>query len=145
MCRGVSAHACNHGAAITHCILHCAQDLAIFFHCRGWGLTCRTADDHAIIAGLNEVRSNGSPHFLALHTYRLAPHSKGDDTRSAAELAEYRARDPLLRLRSRLPAADVATIDSQIEARLAAAVAAALADAPMTLAEFQERARWQPA
>ena len=96
-------------------------------------------------AAVNRVRSSGAPFFLVLHTYRLAPHSKGDDTRSAAELAEYRARDPLLRLRSRLPAADVATIDSQIEARLAAAVAAALADAPMTLAEFQERARWQPA
>jgi TPP-dependent pyruvate/acetoin dehydrogenase alpha subunit len=109
-----------------------------------------TADDvqtvyAAATAAVNQVRSGSRPCFLALHTYRLAPHSKGDDTRHADELAAYRVRDPLARLRRRLPAADVAAIDGAIEARLAAAVREALADAAMTLVEFQERARWQPA
>ena len=109
-----------------------------------------TADDvqtvyAAASAAVAQVRGSAGPFFLALHTYRLAPHSKGDDTRSADELAAYRARDPLARLRTRLAAADAAAIDARIEARLDAAVAAALAAPPLTLAEFQERARWLPA
>jgi TPP-dependent pyruvate/acetoin dehydrogenase alpha subunit len=109
-----------------------------------------TADDvqtvcAAAVAAVRHVRNSSAPYFLALHTYRLAPHSKGDDTRSATELAEYRARDPLAALRARLPADEVASVDRQIEARLAAAVVAALAAPAMTLTEFQERARWLPA
>lgn len=108
-----------------------------------------TADDvrtvyAAAAAAVNRVRGGG-PFFLALHTYRLAPHSKGDDMRAAAELAFYRKRDPLLRVRSRLDADVVVVIDEQVETRLAGAVTAALAAPPQTLADFQERARWQPA
>ncbi len=76
------------------------------------------------------VRGESRPYFLVLHTDRLMPHSKGDDTRSAAELADLRARDPLPKLRSRLVAEDesrMAALESQIEARLTAAVAAATA------------------
>jgi TPP-dependent pyruvate/acetoin dehydrogenase alpha subunit len=140
----------NQYAQSTHRSLEHAGHLAARPLAYGIPVAEVTADDVQAVytvatAAVNRVRSSSAPFFLVLHTYRLAPHSKGDDTRSAAELAEYRVRDPLLRLRSRLPAADVAIIDSQIAARLAAAVTAALADAPMTLAEFQERARWQPA
>lgn len=44
-----------------------------------------------------KVRSR-RPHVEVIHTYRLGPHSKGDDTRTEAELAEARAHDPLLRI-----------------------------------------------
>ena len=37
----------------------------------------------------------GSPTALILHTYRFAPHSKGDDSRDPDEVRRYREDDPL--------------------------------------------------
>jgi 2-oxoisovalerate dehydrogenase E1 component len=74
------------------------------------------------------VRSQRRPFFLVLHTYRLAPHSKGDDTRSAEELQRYWARDPLARLAAALPDAQRAAIDAAIEQRIEKAVETASAD-----------------
>jgi 2-oxoisovalerate dehydrogenase E1 component len=42
------------------------------------------------------VRDEGRPFLQVVHTYRLAPHSKGDDDRDPAEIEAWRARDPLL-------------------------------------------------
>ena len=89
------------------------------------------------------VRTTGRPFFLALNTYRLAPHSKGDDTRTPEELAAHWSRDPLARLAAELPAGVRTTIDAEVAARVAAAVAKALAAAPQTLAEFQQNAGWR--
>ena len=44
---------------------------------------------------ISHVRSGAGPFATILHTYRFAPHSKGDDTRDPAEVAHYRERDPL--------------------------------------------------
>ncbi len=74
------------------------------------------------------VRSQNRPFFLTLHTYRLAPHSKGDDTRSAEELQRYWARDPVARLAATLPAAQRAAIDAAIEQRIKDTVAKTLAE-----------------
>lgn len=74
------------------------------------------------------VRSQQRPFFLTLHTYRLAPHSKGDDMRSAEELQRYWARDPLVNVAATLPAPQRAAIDAAIEQRLEKAVAGALAE-----------------
>lgn len=41
------------------------------------------------------VRTNQKPVFHLVDTYRLNPHSKGDDTRDIAEIEHYRAIDPL--------------------------------------------------
>lgn len=98
----------------------------------------------AAVQAAAHVRAEGRPFFLALHTYRLAPHSKGDDTRSEEELAIYRARDPLARLARQLPVASRAAIDAQVAARIEAAVTRALAAEPQSVAQFQERARWRP-
>lgn len=43
---------------------------------------------------LNDVRVHALPAFLVLTTYRLNPHSKGDDIRDAAEVAWFRDHDP---------------------------------------------------
>lgn len=48
------------------------------------------------------IREGRGPELLFCETYRLAPHSKGDDNRSPAELAEYWADEPIGRLRARL-------------------------------------------
>lgn len=75
------------------------------------------------------VRENCRPYFLALRTYRLAPHSKGDDFRPAAELQHQRDKDPLLSLRGRLEAEgrDVDAIEMLVNAEISAALASAMA------------------
>ena len=88
------------------------------------------------------VRSKRGPFFLALNTYRFAPHSKGDDNRSPDEIAAYRAHDPLTAAATRLSPAERSRIDAEIAARLDAAVAAALAAPGQTPATFAQQAGW---
>ena len=106
-----------------------------------------TADDPAAVhaaaaAAIAQVRAGRGPFFLALRTYRLAPHSKGDDLRDGAELAAARTRDPLAQLGSRLEPLARAASDAAAASRVEAAIAAALVDRAQTLAEFRERAPW---
>jgi len=44
---------------------------------------------------LDHLRAGRGPYGLVLRTIRLAPHSKGDDPRTEAELTELRRRDPI--------------------------------------------------
>ena len=71
------------------------------------------------------VRETGGPFFLVLGTYRLSPHSKGDDVRDPAEIEAWRTLDPLRVAGSRVPEAERAAIEAVCEDELAAAVAAA--------------------
>ena len=51
---------------------------------------------------LAKARSGGGPTLIECLTYRIADHTTADDAgryRSAAEVAEWRAKDPILRLR----------------------------------------------
>jgi TPP-dependent pyruvate/acetoin dehydrogenase alpha subunit len=64
----------------------------------------------------------GGPFWLVLDTYRLGPHSKGDDPRPAEELAAAWAREPLARLRALLPAEAARAIDARVARRIEAAV-----------------------
>jgi 2-oxoisovalerate dehydrogenase E1 component len=45
---------------------------------------------------------NGNPSAVVVKSARLAPHSKGDDTRNSSEIAFYREHDPLLRMAKEL-------------------------------------------
>jgi TPP-dependent pyruvate/acetoin dehydrogenase alpha subunit len=111
-----------------------AGDLAT--RAQTFGIECAQlqADDvekiHAAAQrAVSVVRGESRPYFLVLHTTRLMPHSKGDDTRPPAELDDLRARDPLPRLRASLLAEDparLARLEAAIETRLAAAVDAAM-------------------
>ncbi|RME81500.1 MAG: thiamine pyrophosphate-dependent dehydrogenase E1 component subunit alpha [Caldilineae bacterium] len=73
------------------------------------------------------VRGEGKPFFLYLETYRLGPHSKGDDLRDPEEIAAYRARDPLIKLRNTLPPAGRDAVEQAVSERVARTVAAVLA------------------
>lgn len=42
------------------------------------------------------VRNNQRPYFQVVHTYRLGPHSKGDDYREESEISEWKRKDPLI-------------------------------------------------
>jgi TPP-dependent pyruvate/acetoin dehydrogenase alpha subunit len=74
------------------------------------------------------VRKDCRPVWLVLHTCRLGPHSKGDDTRSKAELEQARRRDPLPRVRSKLTAAGAEQIDARVGQRIEAAIRRAKLD-----------------
>ncbi len=47
---------------------------------------------------ITQMRIDNAPRCLVLHTYRLGPHSKGDDQRSSTELAMNQEKDPLKQL-----------------------------------------------
>lgn len=76
-----------------------------------------------------EVRTTRRPGFLVIDTFRLGPHSKGDDLRPEAEIAAIRARDPIARLGDSLDPRQRAAIDAAV-ADMIATVAAAAAASP---------------
>lgn len=73
---------------------------------------------------ISKIREGHGPVFLQIDTYRLMAHSKGDDDRDLAEIANYRDRDPLCLFTLRQPEM-VSEINRLIRLRLDAAVAAA--------------------
>ena len=82
------------------------------------GLACEAVDS---------IRATGRPRALVLHTYRLGPHSKGDDTRDRAEIDLAWKREPLAMLHADLDQSRVAVIMRDVEARIAEARERALA------------------
>jgi TPP-dependent pyruvate/acetoin dehydrogenase alpha subunit len=75
------------------------------------------------------LRSAGRPRALVLHTCRFGPHSKGDDTRPAEEVAQMRAqREPLSIQSSRLGEAEKWGIEQEVEAEVEIAFRQALND-----------------
>jgi acetoin:2,6-dichlorophenolindophenol oxidoreductase subunit alpha len=118
-----------------------------------FGIECAEVDvtgvEDVVVAAqiaVDIVRGEQRPYFLILRTYRLAPHSKGDDTRSEAELDTYRQRDPLNMMRRELATLDadqLAEIEAEVERRLDAAVQAAKdAPAPDPQAFVERMASW---
>ncbi len=84
----------------------------------------------AAASSVDAVRSGG-PAALILHTYRFAPHSKGDDSRDPDEIRRYRARDPLPiqaeRLTEQVCRELETAVQDEVEAAFSAAQAAPLA------------------
>lgn len=64
---------------------------------------------------VNYVRNKSKPYFLLLETYRLGPHSKGDDHRDPKEIERYFRQDPLILLRNELDRTIVEEIESHIK------------------------------
>ena len=85
---------------------------------------------HAAAEGLiSTVRATLTPRALVIHTQRFGPHSKGDDTRPAEQLARLRqTRDPLLIHSPRLSPAARAAIHAAVDAEVTLAFQAALQD-----------------
>jgi TPP-dependent pyruvate/acetoin dehydrogenase alpha subunit len=80
---------------------------------------------------VGEIRRASRPQFLALETSRLAPHSKGDDTRDPREIAALRDLDPLGLHREQLRACDADRLDRlerEVAQEVDGCVAAALAE-----------------
>ena len=71
---------------------------------------------------IDYVRTLLRPYALVLHTYRLGPHSKGDDTRDPDEIAAYKAKDPMFRLRAMLDEPIAEEIEAKCRDRIQEAI-----------------------
>jgi len=86
------------------------------------------------------VRDRSRPALLFLRTYRLGPHSKGDDNRDAQELERHRNEDPLSHLRRQLDPAWCESVEFDVRDRVDRAVDAAQR---ASVADFYElEAKW---
>ncbi|MDQ6666364.1 MAG: thiamine pyrophosphate-dependent enzyme [Acidobacteriota bacterium] len=86
----------------------------------------------AIVKG---VRTSQRPGFLVIDTMRLGPHSKGDDLRDPAEMAEIRKRDPLENLGRSIAAFDRERCDEECAEFVESVRLAAEASPPASSAE----------
>ena len=113
---------------------HLAGRIADRFSAFGIPITELETSDVTTIAEsanliINSLRSNQSPQTLILNTYRLGPHSKGDDPRPASEIAILRQEfDPLAIPTQRLEADTRSRIQSEVESEVLEAFQTALAD-----------------
>jgi pyruvate dehydrogenase E1 component alpha subunit len=94
----------------------------------GYGMPGQRVDGNdvaAVLAVLGEAvsraRDGGGPSLVEAHTYRMQAHTNADDDtryRERAEVQEWVARDPLLRLRTHLT--ETGALDAEAEERFAA-------------------------
>jgi len=98
------------------------------FGLRTWRYDDAAPDFLASVAGVvAAIRDGDGPGLLVIDTFRLGPHSKGDDLRAEEEKARIAARDPLMALARRLPADTVQTIERHNDAFLDAVEQSVLA------------------
>ena len=67
---------------------------------------------------IDDVRKSSKPASIIIHTYRLGPHSKGDDFRDETEISKFRKKDPLKLLRNKLNSSEISKIEKMVETRL---------------------------
>lgn len=95
---------------------------------------------------VNKMRHYSKPHFLILETHRLGPHSKGDDTRDPATIAELRKRDPLQLHRIKLWSCDAERLqrmEKEIVDRISDYIATAMEEPGMPSEEYLMRGVWR--
>ncbi len=103
-----------------------------------FGLTTWRLDDadpgflEQVESVVGQVRSTRQPGFLVIDTFRLGPHSKGDDLRDEAELKAIADRDPLARFGRELSEEVRNSIDEAVTAFLREIQSQALASPPST-------------
>lgn len=110
-------------------------DLAV--RAAGYGFPGVTIDGNDVLAAyratrqaVDRARSGEGPTFIEAKTYRLGPHTSNDDPlryRSAAEVEDWRKRDPMDRFRRYLFEWDVLT--NELDASIAKEIAEAVNDA----------------
>jgi len=125
----------NRYAQSTPIELNLAGDIAARFE--AFGIPCYSLDSTDVLEieaaarpALAALRAGAGPQALVLHTYRFAPHSKGDDSRDPQEIAAFRGRDPLPLHAARLTQALRQEIETEVESEVAAAFESALASPP---------------
>ena len=71
---------------------------------------------------IDYVRTNQKPHIEVVNTYRLAPHSKGDDDRSSEEIDLWKLKDPLKIIEKVFKKDEVIKINNQVNERIASTI-----------------------
>ena len=113
----------NHWAQSTPRSVNTAGSMRARFEAFGLPVTEMDTTDVEAISACAEmetaaVRRGEGPRVLLLHTYRLCHHSKSDDSRPAAEVAERWVVEPLLVQGRRLSSGDRSRIDGEVETAL---------------------------
>ena len=124
----------NHIAQTTPIELAVAGDIAARF--TAFGIPACELDSSDVleimpqaVELLAQVRQEAAPRALILHTWRFGPHSKGDDTRPADEIAQLRQRrDPLLIHGARLEMDERQAVETEVGDLISQAYQQALAD-----------------
>jgi 2-oxoisovalerate dehydrogenase E1 component len=124
----------NRIAQTTPIELSLAGSIAARFH--AFGIACEELDTSDVVEicdvaarWVNRVRQNQAPGALILHTWRFGPHSKGDDTRPAEEIAFLKeTRDPLKIQAARLAPGEREAIEAEEQALIEQAFQLALED-----------------
>ena len=114
---------------------------------RAYGMTAESVDGMDVMAveaaarhAVHHVRAGMGPYFLECRTYRFRAHSMFDAElyRDKAEVEQWKARDPILLLRTTLEAAHA--LDDGAFAALDAEVRQEIAHA----ADFADAGTWEP-
>jgi TPP-dependent pyruvate/acetoin dehydrogenase alpha subunit len=86
---------------------------------------CRSADAGEIAgrasSAIDAARAGSGPQCLVCYTYRLGPHSKGDDTRDASELKSAWSRDPVKAARAKVAENVAVEIEQRVQRLIATA------------------------
>lgn len=82
------------------------------------------------------VRTSRRPHALIINTYRLAPHSKGDDFRDPAEIESYARLDPLSVIEAELESDVIESTTRSTQAVIKQAIEKAHADTELPTANW---------
>lgn len=64
---------------------------------------------------INKVRTTKSPHVEIINTYRLGPHSKGDDCRPPKEIEAWKKKDPLVIAENQLDISQIHKIGDEVK------------------------------
>jgi len=64
------------------------------------------------------LRINKIPHVELINTYRLGPHSKGDDFRDTKELRQWEKKDPILLIEKNIHIQTIEKIKNEIDDRI---------------------------
>jgi len=127
-------------------------ETAIFRKAEGYRMSGEAVDGMDVVAvsvaalrAVERIRETGAPHLMECETYRFRAHSMFDAQlyRSKDEVAAWRERDPILRLRAwmeqtgYLHPEDLARIEAEVEAEVADAVAFAEAGALEPVEELE--------
>lgn len=70
---------------------------------------------------IEQVRNKQLPHVEIVHTYRLGPHSTGDDHRPREEINAWREKDPLAIIAKRMTESELQAIEAEVVHLLATA------------------------
>ena len=67
---------------------------------------------------ISQIKKTKKPHCLLVNTYRLSPHSKGDDDRSMEEIDKWKKKDPLKIAEKLISRSEIDRINFEVEQKI---------------------------